>query len=113
MGYRAAGLLAFLGRGAIPKQQASRPTRADIVQELKQQKFIRVLFDEFHSESWTISEARAIEMQPDRPGYSSYQHAADALATRGFTVKRNLDKPLTTIEADVDQFVREVAEAMK
>ena len=69
--------------------------------KLQQQKFVRVLFDEFHSESWSVSEARAHEMQPDRPGYSSYQQAADALAARDFTIHRNLDKPLTTIEADV------------
>ena len=69
--------------------------------KLNQQKFVRVLFDEFHSESWTVSEARAKEMQPERPGYSSYQHAADVLAARDFAVHRNLDKPLTRIDADV------------
>jgi len=69
--------------------------------KLQQQKFVRVLFDEYHSESWTVSEARAAEMQPDRPGYSSYQQAADALAARDFSIHRNLDKPLTTIDADL------------
>ena len=48
--------------------------------KLQQQKFVRILFDEYHSESWTVSEARAAEIQPDRPAYSSYQQAADALA---------------------------------
>jgi len=68
---------------------------------LQQQKFARVLFDEFHSESWTVSEQRAAEIQPERPGYSSYAQAADALAQRDFTVRRNIDKPLTNIDADV------------
>ncbi len=68
---------------------------------LQQQKFVRILFDEYHSESWTVSESRANEMQPDRPGYSSYRQAADTLAARDFTVLRNLDKSLTTIDADV------------
>jgi hypothetical protein len=68
---------------------------------LQQQKFARILFDEFHSESWTISETRAKQMQPDRPGYSSYQQAAHALAGRDFDVLRNLDRPLTTVDADV------------
>ena len=62
-------------------------------------KLVRILFDEFHSESWTVSESRAKEIQPERPGYSSYSQAALALAD--FSVLRNLDKPLTNIDADV------------
>src|SRR3989442_9383562 len=69
--------------------------------KLQQQKFVRVLFDEFHSESWTVSEQRAAEIQPERPGYSSYAQAAGALAQRDFTVLRNIDKLLTKIDADV------------
>ncbi len=69
--------------------------------KLEPPKFIRVLFDEFHSESWTVSEPRAQEMSPDRPGYSSYAQAADALAQREFIVLRNTDRPLTTVDADV------------
>jgi hypothetical protein len=64
-------------------------------------KLARVLFDEFHSESWTVSAARANEMQPDRPGYSSYQQAADVLAAGDFSIHRNLDQPLTKIDANV------------
>ena len=71
------------------------------MRELKQQKFVRILFDEYHSESWTVSEQRAAEIQPERPGYSSYQQAANALAARDFTILRNLDGPLTKIDADV------------
>lgn len=66
-----------------------------------QTKRIRILFDEFHSESWSVSGTRAREMQPDRPGYSSYQMAADELAARDFVIRRNLDSPLTSIDADV------------
>ncbi len=61
---------------------------------LTQRKSVRVLFDEYHSESWSISEARAREMQPEYPLNSSYQIAADALAASDFTVHRNLDKAL-------------------
>src|SRR5271154_3504946 len=61
---------------------------------LTQRKSVRVLFDEYHSESWSISEARAREMQPQYPLNSSYQITADALASSDFTVYRNLDKPL-------------------
>src|SRR5712671_6298164 len=71
------------------------------MRQLNQQKFARALFDEFHSESWTVSEQRAAEIQPERPGYSSYAQAADALGQRDFTVLRNIDKPLTNIDADV------------
>ncbi len=67
----------------------------------QQQKFVRMLFDEFHSESWTVSEARAAEIQPERPAYSSYQQGADALARLDFSIHRNLDKPLIAIDADV------------
>src|ERR1039457_5726509 len=61
---------------------------------LTQRKSVRVLFDEYHSESWSISEARAREMQPEYPLNSSYQVAADTLTASDFTVRRNLDKPL-------------------
>ncbi len=77
------------------------PEQPVITPRLTQQKFVRVLFDEYHSESWTVSEARALEMQPDRPGYSSYQQAAGTLAARDFIVQRNIDKPLVDIDADV------------
>ena len=71
---------------------------------LKQRKCGRVLFDEFHSESWSISAERAREIQPENPANSSYQHAAEALAARDFTVARNIAQPLesaTLAGADV------------
>ena len=58
-------------------------------------KYARVLFDEVHSESWSISAERARQMQPEDPANASYQRAADALAARDFLVRRNLDAPLS------------------
>jgi len=60
----------------------------------EQRKIARVLFDEFHSESWTVSAERAREMQPERPANSSYHRAASALTARDFTVARNVAQPL-------------------
>ncbi|HEY6168484.1 MAG TPA: DUF6421 family protein [Verrucomicrobiae bacterium] len=57
-------------------------------------KFARVLFDEFHSESWTVSEQRAREINPANPQVSSFQKAAHALAARDFEVSRNVERPL-------------------
>jgi hypothetical protein len=56
---------------------------------------IRVLFDEWHSESWSASRERAREIQPEDPVGSSYQQAADALALRDYRIERNADGPLT------------------
>jgi hypothetical protein len=70
----------------------------------EQRKVVRVLFDEFHSESWSISEERAREMEPDRVANSSYHLAAQALTARDFTVARNVAQPLLAAalaEADV------------
>lgn len=61
-----------------------------------QRKIARVLFDEYHSESWTASLERAREIHPERPAYSSCQAAADALAARDFIVTRNTDRALRT-----------------
>ncbi len=58
------------------------------------QKTARILFDEYHSESWSVSEEKARAMQPDDPAGSSYQVAARALAERDFEVLRNLNQPL-------------------
>ncbi|MDR3404889.1 MAG: DUF6421 family protein [Chthoniobacter sp.] len=60
----------------------------------EQRKIARVLFDEFHSESWSISEERAREMEPDRAANSSYHLAAKALTARDFLVSRNIAQPL-------------------
>jgi hypothetical protein len=55
---------------------------------------LRVVFDEFHSESWSVCAARAREMQPEDPANASYAQAAEALNRREFAVTRNLDAPL-------------------
>src|SRR5437867_1694764 len=56
---------------------------------------MRVLFDEWHSESWSCSPEKVRAMSPEDPMGSSYQHAAELLATRDFTIERNTDGPLT------------------
>jgi len=55
----------------------------------------RVVFDEAHSEAWTIRPELARQMQPAHPGDSSYARAAEALTARDFTVEINADAPLT------------------
>jgi hypothetical protein len=54
-----------------------------------------VLFDEAHSEAWTIRPELAATMQPAHPGDCSYALAADALTADGFTVASNTTGPLT------------------
>jgi len=55
----------------------------------------RVVFDEYHSEAWTIRPEMARAMQPAHPGDSSYALAAGALAERDFLVAPNVEQPLT------------------
>jgi hypothetical protein len=45
-----------------------------------------VLFDEAHSEAWTIDPEQARAMQPAHPGDASYAHAAEALRELGFEI---------------------------
>ena len=54
-----------------------------------------VLFDEAHSEAWTIRPELASTMQPAHPGDCSYALAAAALTAEGFTVAPNANGPLT------------------
>src|SRR4051794_7413074 len=49
-------------------------------------KLARVLFDEAHSEAWTIRPDLAAAMQPAHPGDASYARAAHVLAERDFDV---------------------------
>ena len=53
-----------------------------------------VLFDEAHSEAWTIRPELASAMQPAHPGDASYARAAAALAERDFDVRCNADAAL-------------------
>jgi Family of unknown function (DUF6421) len=62
---------------------------------LTQPKVARVLFDESHSEAWTIRRELAEEMQPAHPEDSSYAVAAQRLEARDFEVVPNADRPLT------------------
>ena len=50
------------------------------------QKSATVVFDEAHSEAWSIDPARAALMQPAHPGDSSLARAAEALRSRDFEV---------------------------
>jgi Family of unknown function (DUF6421) len=55
----------------------------------------QVLFDEAHSEAWTIRPELARAMQPAHPEDASYALAAGALAERDFVVAANIDQELT------------------
>lgn len=58
-------------------------------------KIATILFDEYHSESWSVSYEKAAEMQPDRPENSSYYCAASELSAREFVVERNEDQEIS------------------
>jgi hypothetical protein len=60
----------------------------------------RVLFDEAHSEAWTIRAEVAEAMQPAHPQDSSYARAAAALAERDFVVEPNAELPLDEARLD-------------
>jgi hypothetical protein len=71
---------------------------------LTQPKVARIMFDESHSEAWTIRREHAEEMQPGHPEDSSYALAAERLADRDFEALPNADRPLnreTLAGADV------------
>src|SRR3954454_15472903 len=61
----------------------------------------RVVFDESHSEAWTIPPAVAREMQAQHPADSSYARAADALRARSFGVEAHTDGALDLGDAAV------------
>src|SRR3954449_9992007 len=69
--------------------------KGDRVKTLAQPKVARILFDESHSEAWTIRRELAEQMQPAHPEDSSYAVAAAKLAGRDFEVLPNADRPLT------------------
>ena len=50
--------------------------------------FAKIIFDETHSESWTISEELAVQIQPDLPRNSSYKQASETLKALGFSTDR-------------------------
>ena len=71
----------------------------------EQPKLARVVFDEFHSEAWTIRPNLAKRMQPAHPGDASLAAAAAALAERDFEVLYNATGPLTAQLGDTDVLV--------
>jgi len=58
-------------------------------------KLARVLFDESHSEAWTIRPELARQIQPSHPADSSYAAAARALEARDFAVAAHTGGALT------------------
>jgi hypothetical protein len=69
-------------------------------------KLARVLFDEAHSQAWTIRPEVAEAIQPSHPGDSSYARAAAALRERDFTVSPHVEGPLDAAAlADADVLV--------
>lgn len=60
-----------------------------------------LLFDEAHSQAWTIRPEVAQRMQPAHPADVSYAKAAKLLEQRDFTVKAHTEGALTDIQADV------------
>src|SRR3954451_11370733 len=58
-------------------------------------KAARILFDESHSQAWTIRPDVARAMQPSHPEDSSYARAAAAAAAHDFRVAAHADGPLT------------------
>lgn len=61
----------------------------------------RLLFDEAHSQAWTIRPEVAQRMQPAHPEDVSYVKAARLLEQRDFTVAAHTHGLLTQIDADV------------
>src|SRR3954454_18103681 len=57
-------------------------------------KAARILFDESHSQAWTIRPEVARAIQPSHPEDSSYARAAGAAAARDFRVEAHAEGPL-------------------
>src|SRR5687768_11169662 len=60
-----------------------------------------LLFDEAHSQAWTIRPEVAQRMQPAHPEDVSYATAAKLLEQRDFTVAAHTEGLLKRIDADV------------
>src|SRR5579859_2877881 len=56
---------------------------------------LRVLFDEAHSEAWTVDPAVALAMNPVNPADAGYVQAAELLRGRGYTVQAYRDGEFT------------------
>ena len=55
---------------------------------------MRAIFDEAHSEAWTIRPELAMTMQPTHPADVSYAGAATRLRDRGFAVHARVEGQL-------------------
>lgn len=67
---------------------------------------MRAIFDEAHSEAWTIRPELAHTMQPSHPGDASYASAAGRLRERGFEVAARAEGELDGAAlADVDLLI--------
>ncbi len=60
-----------------------------------------LLFDEAHSEAWTIRPDVAQRMQPAHPADVSYVKAARLLEQRDFVVRAHTEGALVGVDADV------------
>ena len=68
--------------------------------------FASVLFDEAHSEAWSIRSETVAQMNPRHPGDAGYLKAAAALRERGMRVDAHTSGPLTALAlADRDVVV--------
>src|SRR4051794_4956021 len=54
----------------------------------------RILFDEAHSQAWTIRPELAQEINPSHPADSSYARAAEILRAHDFAVEAHASGPL-------------------
>ena len=66
---------------------------------------VSVIFDEAHSEAWTIRPEVAGQMQPVHPGDASYARAASLLAGRNFRVAANTEPLDSGVLEDCDLLV--------
>src|SRR4051794_39677435 len=64
-----------------------------------------LLFDEAHSEAWTIRPELAARMQPAHPQDVSYAEAAKLLTQRDFTVRAHVEGSLADALAETDVLV--------
>jgi hypothetical protein len=66
---------------------------------------INVIFDEAHSEAWTIRPELAGQMQPVHPADASYARAAELLSGHAFSVAANTDALDSGVLRDCDLLV--------
>ncbi len=66
---------------------------------------INVIFDEAHSEAWTIRPELAGEMQPVHPADASYARAAELLTGQAFSVAANTEPLDSGVLGDCDLLV--------